>query len=182
MGNVKIGLTDFKLIDDIQQKQLIGQLYTNKEVSATTFLKLLDIDPKLERERIVADTLEKVKLEHELNMKISKFKNSLATKIDAQITGQPQYDPQQLMQQAMQQAQQVVRVPAEQRKAMLDQIKSTDPMMAVLVGHFMGQLHKQQNSQGAPQSGGSGGAGGSSSSVSPLQSGGGSPSTPKAGN
>lgn len=171
LRKVKIGMVDFKLIDDIQQKQLIGQLYQNKEVSSTTFLKLLDIDAETERDQIAEDTMAKVKVEYETQQKMNKFKNSLATKVDSQLTGQPQYDPNQLMMMAMTQAQQLARAPVEQRNQALKQMKATDPVMATLVAQALGEIHRQQNKQ--PMSGGA---------PSPQQSGGGSPSTPMAGN
>ena len=50
MQKVTVGMIDFKLVDDIQQKQMLGQLFQAGEVSGKTFLDALDLDIDAERE------------------------------------------------------------------------------------------------------------------------------------
>lgn len=147
---VKVGMVDFKLIDDIQQKQLVGQLFQSQVVSETTFLKSLDIDPVHERKQMVEDALAKAKMQRDIESKMSSFKNDLSAKADAQVSGNPlQYDPNAVLQVAQQEAETMAQLPEDQRKQRLTQIKAQDPVLEILVTNMLGQIHRQQKQQGA---------------------------------
>lgn len=186
---VKVGMVDFKLVDDIQQKQLVGQLFQAKSVSKTTFLKSLDIDAEVERKQMIEDAVADARMQMEIDSKIKAMQNELAKKVDQQVEGNPlQYDPQAVMQVAMQEAQTQAQMPEDQRKARMEQIAAQDPVLEALVEKMVTQVHNQQKRQGAqvqkpgaPAQSPPTGGGDASFTVQPGQSGGGSPSTKMAG-
>jgi len=186
---VKVGMVDFKLVDDLQQKQLIGQLYQSKAVSKTTFLKSLDIDADDERKAMIEDAIADARMQLDIDSRIKKMQNELAKKVEQQVAGNPlQYDPQAVMQVAMQEAQTQAQMPADQRKARMQQLSAQDPVLEALVEKLVAQIHNQQKKQGAtvqqpgaqPQPAQAGGSS-AAIAVAPGQSGGGSSSTKMGG-
>ena len=182
LDKVEVGMTDFKLVDDIQQKQLIGTLYEKKEVSARTFLETLDIDPERERERIEEETLARAKSDAELQIKIQKMQNNLASQVDSQVAGNPlNYDPNAVLGIAQQEAMTLAQMPDPDRKKRIQQLEMQDPVLAILAKEMLTQVQKQQRMQGAAMMG-QPDAVNKMSSPSPQSTGGSSPSTPMAGN
>lgn len=186
---VTVGMTDFKLIDDIQQKQMVGQLFQAKSVSETTFLKSMDIDPEHERKQMVEDAVSQAKMQQEIERRLKEIKSDLSQKVDQQMDGNPlKYDPNAVLQVAQQEAMTCAQMPEEQRKKRLEQLKAQDPVLEIVVQNVLTQIHRQQKQQGAtvqtagaqPQ-GQPDGAAQASFKVSPEQSGGGSPSTTMGG-
>lgn len=143
-------MTDFKLVDDIQQKQLLGQLYEKKEISATTFLKTLDLDLQQEQELMLQEVLMKAKLQNEMDQKIRKYEDNLAKKVEQNASGNPlQYDPNQVLQFAYQEASVLAQMPQDQRKQRIQQIEAQDPVLSILAQKLLGQIQAQQRTQGA---------------------------------
>ena len=177
LKKVEVNMTDFKLIDDIQQKQLIGELYKAQEVSADTFMKTVDINSADEREKIIAEAVSKATMQAEIQKKLKDIEDNLATKVDAQMQGSPlQYDPNAVMQVAYQEAQTLIQLPIEDRNARLEQIKSQDPVLHTLAKTALNELYQTQKQSGMLQQ-----APGNVTPMSPSFSGGSSQSTPMAG-
>ena len=183
LEKIKIGMTDFKLVDDIQQKQLIGQLFSQNKVSTTTFLKSLDIDAEKEREQMIEDQVADAKMQKTVAMRLKDLERSLADKVDAQISGNPlQYDPSAVIQVAQGEAQTLLGLPEEDRKVRLGQINAQDPVLHAVVEVAMREMQRQQKEQGVQQlQGATANPQPQLPAVSPIQSGGGSPSTTMTG-
>jgi len=186
LQTVPVGLVDFKMIDDIQQKQLLGQLYQQKEISATTFLKAVDIDIEKERDQIIQDEVKKHIMNKTLERKIAEMTDNLAAKAEQNAGGNPlSYDPNLVMQVAYQEAQTMLQMDEQARKQRVAQLQMQDPVLSILVDTSMKDLQKQMKQQGAylagpPQMGPdqSGGQGNGQIKVTPENSQGSSPSTP----
>jgi len=181
---VTVGMVDFKLVDDIQQKQLLGQLFTSGEISGKTFLQALDLDPEVEREYILEEKIAKAKMEMDFNRRMSELQDTLASKVENQVKGNPlQYDPNAVMQVAQQEAMQLSQMPEDQRKGRIQQLEMQDPVLSACIKSLLSQIQTQQREQGAQlmQQGGGMPNGGGMLSITPESRGGGSPSTPRNG-
>ena len=170
-----VGMVPFKLIDDIQQKQLMSQLWQQQKLSAKTFLKTLEVDPELENKYLMEESVSAAQLEKELNEKLKAIQSNLATEVDDQLTGNPlQYDPNAVMGMAQQEAQTLASLPEAMRKDRVQQLEMQDPVLAILAQKMLTEFQKQQQAQGSMQmqggqsamQGGSINPGGSSPSTS----------------
>ena len=105
LEKIKVGLKPFKLVDDVQQKFMIlqanqtagGQMY-----SATTLADLFGSDIEKERSLRAQDSIEEIKLQHEIQKKVTALQTSLAeqAKATASVGGPQAYDQQQIIGQA----------------------------------------------------------------------------------
>lgn len=176
-----VRMVDFKLVDDIQQKQLLGQLYQSQEISISTLLKSLDINPEQERKQMIEDQVAKAQMQKEVDVRLKRLQNELADQVEQELSGNPlSYDPQKVMDVAGQEGQILAQMPNDQRKERLAQLQQQDPVLYILAKEALSEMQKQQRDQGAQmmqqQQGGGGGF-----AITPEASGGGSSSTPMAG-
>jgi hypothetical protein len=181
LDKVEVDMTDFKLVDDIEQKRLLGTLYERKEISAKTFLETLDIDQEKEQSRMLEEAIAKAKLDKEMGKELKKLEKNLATEVDMQVEGNPlNYDPNAVMGVAEQEAMQLAQMPQDERKKRMDQLQMQDPVLLILAKTMLGHIQKQQRTQGAAMMGAPD-AIRKMSGPRPEGSGGTSPGTPMAG-
>jgi hypothetical protein len=131
-----VELTEFKLIDDVQQKQLMMQLNQDGQlISNTTIAEMNDFDLKKERDRREQEALDEVRFQQELNSKIQKLQQSLAQQAQMQASmGQGMgYDQQQIIAQAEQIVQQLMALDAGMRKSQLHSLQVEDFVMYSVV-------------------------------------------------
>lgn len=153
-GTSEVELTEFKLIDDVQQKQLMMQLNQNSQlISNTTIAELNDFDLKKERERREQEALDEVRFQQELNMKIQKLQQSLAQQAQTQaMMGQGLgYDQQQVISQAEQIVQQLMSLDPGTRKSHLHSLQVEDYVMYSVVVQRLEEVQTQQAQQAKTQ-------------------------------
>ena len=159
-GTVDVELTEFKLIDDVQQKQLIMQLNQQGQlISNTTIAEINDFDLKKERDRRQQEQLDEVRFQQTLQLKIQKLQQSLAQQAQSQASlGQGmQYDQQQVLAQADGIAQQLMSLDPGMRKSQLHSLQVEDAVMYAVVIQQLEQYQTQAAYEGKRQAEGGGG-------------------------
>lgn len=153
LGWQKVGveLTEFKLIDDIQQKQVLMQLNQQGQlVSNTTIAEMNDLDLKQERDRRMQESLDEVRFQHEMQQKMRRLQDSLAQKVHTQAqmsqTGLS-YDQQAVVAKADEFVQQLMQMEQGQRKSMLHQMQVEDFVLYSVVIQRLEETQKQMQKQ-----------------------------------
>ena len=151
---VETEMVPFKLVDDVQQKQLIYQMWAEGKISDTAASEYFDIDFAKEREKIESDTAQNAKSEARTQRILEDIQNNVATQVRQQAQGDPlSYDPQAVFQVAQEQAMQMTQMPAEHRKQALAQMEQTDPVLHALVQKLVRTIFQSQQSQGVGMAG-----------------------------
>jgi len=157
----RVSLTEFKLIDDVQQKQLMMQLNQGGQgiISNTTIAELNDYDLKKERKRRKQEALDEVRFNHDVELEVNKLQNSLALQTQQQANmGQGmQYDQQQVIAAADQVVQQLMGLDPGTRKSQLHSLQVEDFVLYSVVIQRLEEIQTQQAQQARSQSGGGGG-------------------------
>lgn len=156
----EVELTEFKLIDDVQQKQLILQLNQQSQlISNTTIAELNDFDLKKERERRMQEQLDEVRFQQEMQQKMQQLQQSLAQQARSQaMIGQTglQYDQQAVIGQADQLLQELMGLDPGMRKSRLHALQVEDYVMYSVVAKRMEEMESQAAYQGKRQAQGRG--------------------------
>lgn len=153
-NSLDVELTEFKLIDDVQQKQLIMQLNQSSQlISNTTIAELNNFDLTKERQRRMQEALDEVRFQQELQLKVQKLQQSLAQQTRAQASlGQGmQYDQQQVLAQADNIAQQLLSLDTGMRKSQLHALQVEDAVMYAVVIQRLEEYQNQAAYQGKRQ-------------------------------
>lgn len=150
--SVECELTEFKLIDDVQQKQLLLQLNQGQQqlVSNTTIGELNDIDIKEERTKRKQEALDEVRFQHELQVQVNQLQNSLAQQVQNQsLMGQQglAYDQQQVISHADQLVQQLMGMDYGGRKSFLHSLQVEDFVMYSVVVQRLEEAQTQSKRQ-----------------------------------
>lgn len=149
---VECELTEFKLIDDVQQKQLLLTLNQGGQqlISNTTIGELNDFDLKEERTKRKQEALDEVRFQHEVQTEVSKLQNSLAQQVQNQaMMGQQglAYDQQQVISQADQLVQQLMGMDYGGRKSFLHSLQVEDFVMYSVVVQRLEETQTQSKRQ-----------------------------------
>jgi hypothetical protein len=157
-GQMNVELVEFKLIDDVQQKQLMLQLNQGGQqlISNTTVAELNDFDLKKERDRRLQEQLDEVRFQQEMNLKVQKLQQSLAQQVQQQaMMGQGlQYDQQKVISDADNIVQQLMGVDPGTRRSQLHALQVEDFVMYSVV---IQRLEQMQTSQAQEAKAGGGG-------------------------
>jgi hypothetical protein len=151
IDNVTVDMPDFKLVDDIQQKQLIVNVGTQMGIlSKQAIAEVMEYDLEEERKRQVQEAVDDAKQQAEIDEKVRSVQMAVSQQIKAQAGGNPlNYDVMAILQVAQEQAMQMISIPLEQRKSMLSQMEKQDPILYAVVLRQLDALHKAQREQGA---------------------------------
>lgn len=150
--NVEIGMDEFKLIDDVQQKMALSA--ANSEtggqlLSLTSLASMYDRDLKEERKLRVQETIDEMQSQAELEKKMQDMQRSLAMQAQsAAVARQPmQYDQQAVIAAADEMVYgQLLNMDYGQRRAFLDQLANEDFVMYSVVTKRL-ELAQQQMQQ-----------------------------------
>jgi hypothetical protein len=141
-------LADFKLIDDVENKQIYMQLWQSGKISDTKIGEILGIDWEHERKQKLEDALAEQKSQMALEAAQKKLQNSLSQQAanKAQMSqGGTQYDQQAIIAQADQIAQEMAGLDAGSRRSRMDSLKNEDLVMASVVRERIEQMQQDQN-------------------------------------
>lgn len=144
-----IELTEFKLIDDVQQKNLILALNQQSQlISNTTIAEMNDFDLKKERSRRRQEQLDEVRFQQELKLEMQKLQQSLAQQAQMQsaIGGAGlQYDQQAVIGQADMMVQDLMSLDSGARRSRLHSLQVEDYVLYSVVIQRLEELQTQQS-------------------------------------
>ena len=141
-------LAEFKLVDDVENKQIYFQLWQQGKISDTKIGEIFGIDWEHERKQKAEDALAEMKAQMALEASQKKLQNSLSRQVANKAQMQQnntQYDQQAIVAQADQIAQEFSQMDAGTRRSRMDALKSEDLIMASVVRERLEQLQQDQN-------------------------------------
>jgi len=151
----QVGLGDFKMIDDVSQKQLVMQLFQMGMVSKTTVAEAHGIDVAEEREKIKQENLTDARFQKELELDMMDLQKDLsqqARQMSAeQGGGGLAYDQQAVIGQAEQIAGQMMEMDPGSRKSQLASLQAEDYVMYSVVIQRLEQMQLDQKNQAMQQ-------------------------------
>ncbi len=141
-----VRLADFKLIDDIERKQLMMQLWSQGKVSDSTIAEMFEVDLVAERERILEDTIAQEKSQMEIEAALNKLRSSLSQQAQQQASaGNVNYnDAQQTLAVADQTVQELLQYDPGTRRSRMDALQGEDPIMYAVVKDRLEQANQNQ--------------------------------------
>jgi hypothetical protein len=149
---IEVELGDFKMVDDVQQKQLMLQLWQGGVISKTSVAETFGIDLLSERDRMREEQLADMRLQKEVSIEQQKLQNSIAeqAKAQAQMGQVPaglNYDQQMVIAQADQVAYQLSAMDENTRRSQLHSLQTEDYVMYSVVIQRLEQIQTEQNAQ-----------------------------------
>ncbi len=151
--NIKVRLGDFKMVDDVQQKQLMVNLWQGGVISKTTLAEAHGIDLEEERDRIKSENIGDARLDNEINKEIQDMQADLAAQAQ-QAAGGTQglnYDQQAVVGEADNVAQQFSQMDPNMRKSQLAALQAEDYVMYSVVIQRLEQLDLDMQNQAKAQ-------------------------------
>ena len=157
MPEVEVSLGDFKMVDDIQQKQLVMNLWQSQIVSKTTVAEAHGINLEEEQRRLKEEAVSDMRLQVEINTEVEKLQSSLAAQAKEMAAMEQQqqtppglnYDQQAVIAEAENIAMQMLQADESTRRSQLSALQSEDYVMYSVVIQRMEQLRLDQQNQGA---------------------------------
>lgn len=147
-ASIPMRLAEFKLVDDVENKQIYFQLWQQGKISDTKIGEIFGIDWEHERKQKAEDALAEMKAQMALEASQKKLQNSLSQQVANKAQMQQnntQYDQQAIVAQADQIAQEFSQMDAGTRRSRMDALKSEDLIMASVVRERLEQLQQDQN-------------------------------------
>lgn len=157
MPEVEVSLGDFKMVDDIQQKQLVMNLWQSQIVSKTTVAEAHGINLEEEQSRLKEEAVADMRLQVEINNEVEKLQSSLAAQAKEMAAMEQQqqtppglnYDQQAVIAEAENVAMQLLESDEGTRRSQLSALQSEDYVMYSVVIQRMEQLRLDQQNQAA---------------------------------
>ena len=150
-----VGLGDFKMIDDVSQKQLVMQLFQMGMVSKTTVAEAHGIDIAEELDKIKQENLTDARFQKELEldmMDLQKDISQQARQMAAQQGGGGlEYDQQAVIGEAENIAMQFMQMDPSSRKSQLASLRAEDYVMYSVVIQRLEQMQLDQKNQAVQQ-------------------------------
>lgn len=146
-ASIKMRLADFKMIDDIENKQLKIQLWQSQLISNTTMAEMLDIDLDHERKQRREDTLADTRAEQETQVALQKLQQSLSIQAQQQALQSRSsfaYDQQAIIAKAQPIAEELAQYDAGTRRSRLDSLKGEDFIMYCITKELLQQIEQNQ--------------------------------------
>lgn len=155
-ASIKMRLADFKMLDDVENKQLKIQLWQSQLLSNSTLAEMIDVDLDHERKQRREDALADARAEQETQIALQKAQRSLSNQAQQQAlqsAGGPAYDQQAILASAQPLAEEIASYDAGTRRSRMDSLKGEDFIMYCVVTQLVEQLSQNQmaemKSQGA---------------------------------
>lgn len=158
---IDVRLSDFKMIDDVERKQLLLQLWSQQKVSDTTIFEYFEIDADQERGQRKQDTINDIRNQLELDAEIKAIQNSLgqqAISQSQQAKGPVDYNNQdQVIAMADQKVQELMSMDEGSRHSRMDALQSESFVMYSAVKERMEQAKQNQQQEAKAQAAQGGG-------------------------
>ena len=146
-ASIRMRLADFKMIDDVENKQLKIQLWQSQLLSNTTMAEMLDVDLDHERKQRREDALADARSEQETSVALQKLQQSISTQAQQQALqnqGGLAYDQQQILAKAQPIAEEMAGYDAGTRRSRLDSLKGEDFVMYCMTKELLEQMQQDQ--------------------------------------
>lgn len=146
-ASIKMRLADFKMLDDVENKQLKIQLWQSQLLSNSTLAEMVDIDLDHERKQRREDALADARAEQETQIALQKAQRSLSNQAQQQAlqsAGGPAYDQQAILASAQPLAEEIASYDAGTRRSRMDSLKGEDFIMYCVVTQLVEQLSQNQ--------------------------------------
>ena len=153
----KVTMGDFRMIDDVQQKQLVMQMFQMGMVSKTTVAEAHGIDIAEEREKIKQENLTDARFQKELELDMMDLQKDLSQQARQMAAQQGPsgltYDQQAVIAEAENIAGQLMQVDPGTRKSHLSSLQAEDYVMYSVVIQRLEQMQLDQKNQAIQQAG-----------------------------
>jgi hypothetical protein len=162
---IKVKLGDFRMIDDMQQRQMAMQLWQAGVISKTTLAEMNGIDINEEREKIKTESLSDARNQKQVELEMQALQQDIGMQARQMAQQQQQqqmgtngltYDQQAVIGQADGIAQQFMQMDPSTRKSQLASLQSEDYVMYSVVIQRLEQLQLDQKNQAYAQMQGAG--------------------------
>tara|TARA_Y100000310_G_scaffold304452_1_gene343646 strand:+ start:160 stop:1029 length:870 start_codon:yes stop_codon:yes gene_type:complete len=152
----QVSLGDFRMIDDVSQKQLVMQLFQMGMVSKTTVAEAHGIDIAEERDKIKQENLTDARFQKELELDMMDLQKDISQQArqmaaDQQGAGGLNYDQQAVIAEAENIATQLLQTDPGTRKSQLASLQAEDYVMYSVVIQRLEQLQLDQKNQAMQQ-------------------------------
>lgn len=152
----QVSLGDFRMIDDVSQKQLVMQLFQMGMVSKTTVAEAHGIDVAEERTKIKQENLADARFQKEMELDMMDLQKDISQQArqmaaDQQGAGGLNYDQQAVIGQAEQIAMELMQADPGTRKSQLSSLQAEDYVMYSVVIQRLEQLQLDQKNQALQQ-------------------------------
>ena len=151
----QVGLGDFKMIDDVSQKQLVMQLFQMGMVSKTTVAEAHGIDIAEEREKIKQENLSDARFQKELELDMMDLQKDISQQARQMAAEQGggglAYDQQAVIGKAEEIAMQFMQMDPGSRKSQLASLQAEDYVMYSVVIQRLEQMQLDQKNQAMQQ-------------------------------
>lgn len=146
---IDYGMVPFKLVDDVQQKQVMLQLASEQVLSKTTLADTLGFDIEDERDKRMQETIADVRFQAELQKKMEEMQDTITTQAEMAAGSSPgfNYDQQAIIAQADQIAQQAMGLDYGARRSFLDSLSKEDAVMHAVVIQRLEDYQNQAQQQ-----------------------------------
>jgi len=144
---ISMRLADFKMIDDMESKQLKLQLWQSQLISNSTVAELVDVDLDHERKQRREDTLADTRAQQKTQIEVQKLQQSISQQAQQQAIqsqGGMAYDQQQIRAQADIKVQELAQLDPGSRRSRMDALKGEDYVMYCVVRDMLEQVQQDQ--------------------------------------
>ena len=152
---IRVRLADFKMIDDVDNKQMLFSLWQAGKVSDTRMAEALNLDLEAERKQRIEDQLADQRAQMKLQVQMDKLQTSLSAQAQqtaaASQQGAPKYDQQQMRAMAEQTAQPLMQLDEGSRQSRLMELEKEDWPLYCMVRDVLEQAKTDQDAQARAQ-------------------------------
>jgi hypothetical protein len=156
---IDVGMTKFRMVDDQVAKQVVFQMWLQgkqsgeQHISDATIMEMYDIDQHQEEDRIMQETLDKVRRSKDMDQQVQELQNSLAERVRLEVqqagnTG-ASYNTDAIMQQAQQYGQMLMQMEPGMKQSKLHALQVTDPVMYAVVVRLLEQAQTSARQEAA---------------------------------
>lgn len=145
--SIKMRLADFKMIDDVENKQLKIQLWQSQLLSNTTMAEMLDIDLDHERKQRREDALADARAQQETDVALKKLQSSLSSQAQTQALqsqGGLGYDQQVVIAHAEPIVQELSQYDPGTRRSRMEALKAEDYVIYCVTKDLLEQAQQNQ--------------------------------------
>lgn len=149
-ASVPTKLADFKMIDDVENKQLKMQMWQQGKVSDATIADTVDLDLAHERKQRKQDALDDARAQAETQLAVQQQQQALSLtsrQRALQNQGGMAYDPQQVLAANAPIAEELSQYDEGTRRSRLDALQGEDPVSYAVVKMLLEQIQQNQGTQ-----------------------------------
>lgn len=147
-SSIPTKLTDFKMVDDVESKQVKLQMWSQGILSNTTIAKTVDIDLARERAQMKQEALDDARSKAETEIAVQKQQRSLSLSAQQQALSAANpatYNPLQVVANNQPLAEELASMDPGTRASRLDALQGEDFVAYAVVSKLLEQMQQDQN-------------------------------------